>query len=800
MEHHMKLHHAFHSKIIFCVIIAAFAAAPAFAQLGPCYHTRAKIDSFLIMLRDSDAVHHHIVHIDTIGWSRGEVMGHSYPLYAVKISANPDVWQDKPTALFVGQVHSEEVVGMETMLDLMWRMAVSQWGLYHNLTDAVQLYFVPTGNPEGLEVVSRNIDYTWRKTGYRPPQLDTCRIVQGAGGDSCGADINRNFDINWIYGDTLWDSTGSSPSERFDYYRGPGPFSEPESRAIRDLALKIKPTISAVFHSSRQGGNAARSIAAWGWKDADGSHQRFSPDSAAIYSLNDLYCQRLDAADHGSRSYIRDWSNRRYGNLQDWFYRELGTIQFNNELLQPDANIQPACSTLTEKITAFRTPLEFLCNRLQNADGVAQTPVNIHTYANTNPPAPISAEYRLLNTWNAILDPWYTDSTWGRATTLLCLPGQNRIMARREGYMNDTITFVVNPHQSAQDVSLYLDPLPWYDLTLHLRDASGNPISGRVYLKNGYEHWVTVPSGGAVIHLPQGGYTATAMADASDHMVLFRNFWLGGDGTQEFTLPPSHEGLSENFLNLNGWTIGGTGNPWGLEPDSTSMGFGTTLTTAPQTYRGQYDNSLNSTLTYNTAIRLDTNNVSYMTMWRRGRLDTPADSLMIEVSTDGGNAWEQTAGYSDLEIPWTQTWINLTPWAGHTILLRLRFKTDGVLGDLGLRIDNLAVYTGTDLAAPEKPVRVTYTYRIVGSYPNPFNPTTTIRYETAAPGLVTFVLFNTLGQEVRRFDVQVSAAGPQQLFWDGRSEDGSPVGSGLYFVQMHAATGTVATHKMLLLR
>lgn len=69
----------------------------------------------------------------------------------------------------------------------------------------------------------------------------------------------------------------------------------------------------------------------------------------------------------------------------------------------------------------------------------------------------------------------------------------------------------------------------------------------------------------------------------------------------------------------------------------------------------------------------------------------------------------------------------------------------------------------------------------------------------ANPGPVTLVFFNSLGQEVRRFDINASTAGPQHLLWDGTTASGRSVASGLYFVQLQAPN-TLATHKLLLLR
>ncbi|HEY3296980.1 MAG TPA: M14 family zinc carboxypeptidase [bacterium] len=789
----MKLQRALPFRLFLSFLLVALVSSLASAQcLDVCYHTRAKVDSFIADLVAYDAAHFHIAHVDTIGWSRGDQLGVRYPLYAIKISDHPDQFEDEPTALIVGHIHAEEVIGLETMINYVWRLD-SLYGLYRTLINNTQLYFVPTINPDGLEVISRNWDCTYRKNGYVPPQLDTCIVVNGMGQDSCGVDLNRQSNLNWIYGDSLWYPTAL---ERFDYFRGAGPFSEPEAQALRDLSVQIKPTISAVFHSSRAGGNAERSIAAWNWEETTDGPAKSSPDCTAIGFLNNLYC---DASNFGIR-YHAAFHSKRNGELQDWFYRELGTIQFNTEL-GPPVNIQPHCDTLAVLVNQDRVALNWLLERLLNLGHLTQPPVTIHTFSGPDNSTPISAEWRYLNTWKAILNPWYTNEQFGSATTLLATPGTASFMARKEGFLPDTQTVTVYPNDP-QSVNLHLTPLPWHTLNLALYDAASNRISGRVYLDAEFPHWVSVPAEGTSISLPEGSFRATAIGDGIDHMVLFRTFYLGGDETQEFHLPGSSTRMAESFESgLNGWTAGGAGNPWRTENDTTGLGFGASLCNAPTGYRAQYANNLNATLTYALPIALssDTNNVAALTFWRRGRLDMPADSFFAEVLSDADTTWHTVAGYSDLEIPWTQSWANLTPYMGHTIQFRFRFKTDGVLGDLGLHIDDVQITTGMDAAAPVRPSVISYSYRITGSYPNPFNPSTTVSYEVAAPGLVKLVLFNTLGQEVRRYEVNAPAAGPQRLTWDGLSAAGSPVGSGLYFVQLQAC-GSISTHKLLLLR
>ena len=86
------------------------------------------------------------------------------------------------------------------------------------------------------------------------------------------------------------------------------------------------------------------------------------------------------------------------------------------------------------------------------------------------------------------------------------------------------------------------------------------------------------------------------------------------------------------------------------------------------------------------------------------------------------------------------------------------------------------------------------------NYPNPFNPETTIRYDLSSDAIVSLTIYNIAGQVVRKLvDGEALAAGQYQAVWDGRSESGASVASGMYFYLLHAGD-YVAKRKMVLLR
>ena len=95
------------------------------------------------------------------------------------------------------------------------------------------------------------------------------------------------------------------------------------------------------------------------------------------------------------------------------------------------------------------------------------------------------------------------------------------------------------------------------------------------------------------------------------------------------------------------------------------------------------------------------------------------------------------------------------------------------------------------------------TYELLGNYPNPFNPSTTIRYALPSPSRVKLTVFTLLGQRVSEVVNEDQDAGIYDYRLNELAEDRS---SGLYFYRMDAVSKThppthfVGTGKMLLIR
>jgi len=85
------------------------------------------------------------------------------------------------------------------------------------------------------------------------------------------------------------------------------------------------------------------------------------------------------------------------------------------------------------------------------------------------------------------------------------------------------------------------------------------------------------------------------------------------------------------------------------------------------------------------------------------------------------------------------------------------------------------------------------------NYPNPFNPTTSLRFDLPEVTDATITIFNMLGQRVRTFNMNDTPAGYHSIQWDATNDYGDPVGAGVYLYQLKA-NQFVKTRKMVLLK
>ncbi len=93
-------------------------------------------------------------------------------------------------------------------------------------------------------------------------------------------------------------------------------------------------------------------------------------------------------------------------------------------------------------------------------------------------------------------------------------------------------------------------------------------------------------------------------------------------------------------------------------------------------------------------------------------------------------------------------------------------------------------------------------FHLSANYPNPFNPVTTIRYTLPDMGNsrpASLVVYDLLGREVRTLVHEDQPAGTYAVTWNGRSNRGEQVSSGVYFYQLRYGPHRTA-RKMLMIK
>lgn len=223
------------------------------------------------------------------------------PMWAVKISDNPNVDENEPEVLYTAAIHAREVVTPEILFYFMDYLT-DNYGVIPEVTGLVdnrELWFVVIVNPDGYyrnQVTDPGGGGMWRKN----------RRNNGDG--TYGIDLNRNYGYEWGY-----DDLGSSPNTWSETYRGIGPFSEPETQHMRDFISAHNFIITLYNHSYSN-------LVLYPY----GYDQVYTPDNAIFAAMADSV-----AAFNG---YTPEPAWGLYvtnGDSDDWGYGEQGTKNKN---------------------------------------------------------------------------------------------------------------------------------------------------------------------------------------------------------------------------------------------------------------------------------------------------------------------------------------------------------------------------------------------------------------------------------------------------------------------------------------
>lgn len=131
----------------------------------------------------------------------------------------------------------------------------------------------------------------------------------------------------------------------------------------------------------------------------------------------------------------------------------------------------------------------------------------------------------------------------------------------------------------------------------------------------------------------------------------------------------------------------------------------------------------------------------------------------------------------------------------------LRFNDPGVLAPPfppDTTIDGLfTVSHGTDVRDGDGFFGLPTELTLFQNYPNPFNPVTAIEYALLKNCDVDLTIYDILGQKVRTLVQEFQKIGYYRIEWDGTSEKGVKVASGIYFYRIKAGEFTQSKKMMI---
>jgi len=126
------------------------------------------------------------------------------------------------------------------------------------------------------------------------------------------------------------------------------------------------------------------------------------------------------------------------------------------------------------------------------------------------------------------------------------------------------------------------------------------------------------------------------------------------------------------------------------------------------------------------------------------------------------------------------------------------FDLGGRTQDNIIYFDNISFYSNS-VGVDNRSETFPQGFVLEQNFPNPFNPSTTLRYELPEDGLVNVTIYDMMGRQVSTLLSSHQTAGYKSIQWNATNDFGKPVSAGVYLYQIQAGE-FVQTKKMVLLK
>lgn len=738
-------------------------------ELDDRFHSVQEINALIDSLDQLEELDG-LFHVDTIGFTSQE----NLPILAVKISDNADIKEDEPRVLFVGQVHAEEILGVEAILSLMNELlfpSASTFSHMNILKQYLEIWLVPTANPEGLNVVHEGLDFSYRKnkrdfspTGPVPNGIFD--YEPSIGNDIDGVDLNRNFDFNWAFGDTFLEPDNSDYASHYDYYKGENPFSEGEAIALRDLALENDFVFSMVWHSSRSGNLSEKVFTSWRWEDS-----KEAPDLGLMKTISDHFSSLIETED-GSGSYLSVFSGSRNGKLHDWFYRETGCIQYLIEC--GTANLQPDSALIENTLERTRPAMLYLMDRIIGYYADAAQVTGIVSDATTNLPIE-GAIVEVLEHSGSVLKHRLTDE-FGRYRRILTA-GTYSLSIKADGYISQEITAIANNSGiTTENILLVPAPIHTVNMVLYHDTDDINTVDG--VIKNEFgETPIQITSGDNIFNLKSGVYDISF--PMYDYLIPWNKIIiLNSDITLQIPyLFGTPQNLSESWPweNLEGpWQTGNV-----------------ILRSQENNLYDNGDSTLSTQWMESELVDISGTNRAVVAVTHKFETEWDHDPISISIVDANDIVLGEKSWTGGRWINYEQDLVTAISDSGFNLVkVRLEFSPDQTVNYHGWELQDLTLFsindefqniTGTAGGfSPKIPMKIN------GLYPNPSSGRFQMDLANFPGGMATIRVFNLLGQEIKKIDLNKLSPGRQFIDLNLNNINGRPVSSGVVFVRVES--------------
>ena len=750
------------SYFLFTVLVAQ--------SLDDRYHSVEEIYGVLDSLDQIEEISDYF-HLDTIGFSTQE----NIPILAVRISDNAHMKEDEPRVLFIGQVHAEEILGVEIVMDLIDDLLFPDPSILSHmniLKQYLDIWLIPTANPEGLNVVHEELDFSYRKnkrdlSPEGPFPNNAFDYDPSIGNDIDGVDLNRNFSFNWAFGDTFLEPDNSDYASHYGYYKGEEPFSESEARAIRDLALENDFVFSIVWHSSRSGNLSEKVFTSWKWEEV-----KESPDLGIMKSIADYFAGNISTED-GTSTYLSVFSGSRNGKLHDWFYRETGCIQYLVEC--GTSNLQPDSTLIENTIDRNKPAMVYLMDRAIGyyADA-AQITGRVFDATTNQPLEDVIVEVEEHT--GSILKPRLTNE-FGRFRRILDV-GSYNFSFRAEGYEKQNILLVAN-NSGITEQNIYLNPSIIHQVNMRLLhdDLAVYTITGLISNEYGMTE-IEISSGDNYFDLKEGTYQIEFVMDGS-HVPWEKTVFINSD--KEFNVV--YESSSPTLVN-NESILDNSVGPWCIENENMLKTQSNTYYSngdAPQSVQWIESDLIDVSGTNRLVLSVSHR---YETEWDYDPISISFldinDSLLASKSWAGDN-WDSIQ--QDFLTAETDNVFNY-------VKLLLEFSKDETVNYRGWEIESLELfplydnYLGIEENNSKNMPKIPL--KIHSLFPNPSYGKFQLGLSNFTGGEAVVTVFNLLGQNILSKSFSDLRPGSHQIRLDLNDLNGLPLGSGVYFIQFES--------------